>query len=100
MECGSVGVLRQVRIAPRGRGVGDAEWAAEIREVLNTTKKRLVAPHESRQKETAFGRPCRAESVDGRTPGLKHLGCSVGPFHGHSQKAAAGTGCRLLDPRS
>jgi hypothetical protein len=24
MECGSVGVLRQVRIAPRVRGVGDA----------------------------------------------------------------------------
>jgi hypothetical protein len=31
MECGSVGVLRQVGIAPRDREFGDAEWAAEIR---------------------------------------------------------------------
>jgi hypothetical protein len=29
MECGSVGVLRQVRIAPRDRGVGDAETAED-----------------------------------------------------------------------
>ena len=29
MECWSIGVLRQVRIAPRVRGVGDAEGAVE-----------------------------------------------------------------------
>jgi hypothetical protein len=29
MECWSIGVLRQVRIAPRVRGVGDAEGAPE-----------------------------------------------------------------------
>ena len=30
MECWSIGVLRQVRIAPRVRGVGDAEGAVVI----------------------------------------------------------------------
>ena len=31
MECGSVGVLRQVGIAPRDREVGDAEGAEQLR---------------------------------------------------------------------
>ena len=68
MECWSIGVLRQVRIAPASR-VGDAERAAEVREF--GAQAAFIDHHPD-----AALRPTDSVSLSGRiseaaSPGLK-----------------------------
>jgi len=44
MECGSVGVLRQVGIAPRDREVGDAEGAVEYWLAVSLHRSIVLSP--------------------------------------------------------
>ena len=66
MEYWSVGVLRQVRIAPRVRGVGDAEGAVDRFAKVNADEERNV--HHKHLP------PLQGESSFGRVPGVKTPG--------------------------
>ena len=71
MECGSVGVLRQVGIAPRDREVGDAGGAEDIRSLLRSTTRKLL---------TTLCRPFGAGPSWIRNLGLKPQPESCSPF--------------------
>jgi len=55
MECGSVGVLRQVGIAPRDREVGDAE-GAEDDSFLGSVYQRILPKHVQHPSAAPTGR--------------------------------------------
>src|SRR5258707_1224753 len=71
MECWSIGVLRQVRIAPRVRGVGDTEGAEDMRLAIRASADRL---------ETTLYRPFRAGPCWDHNPRLKPRAESCRPF--------------------
>ena len=77
MDCGSVGVLRQVGVAPRDREVWDAEGAKEFSPVV-----RLLADSLG----TTLYRPFRAGAVWANNPGLKPRAESYCPFGTRSDR--------------